>query len=326
MLSYSSFTSQLYSRSLAEEWSTLNGTPLIAVESDPFDISKLGQPRHRCSAVVAAIVPNPEDYIDHANFDFADVIIDSTQLETLQAAVYAAPHAASTLVQLLRVNEQLDIEHRLVAESLAYSTLQHGVEFQSWLADRPKKIIENVNAPSVLTTRSGSTLEITLNRPERRNAYSSTMRDGLCEALELALIDQTIAQIQLQGRGPCFSAGGDLDEFGEALDASIAHLSRTTRSAGHLMHLLHDRTHVHLHGACIGAGIELPAFAGSVEATQNAFFQLPEVSMGLIPGAGGTASILQRIGRHRFNYMALTGCRVTANTALDWGLVDVLSD
>ena len=316
----------MYSRSLAEEWSALNGTPLVAVEAGPLDISKFGQPRHHCSAVVAAIVPNPEDHIDHANFDFADVIIDSTQLETLQTAVHAAPTAASTLVQLLRVNEQLDIEHRLVAESLAYSTLQHGVEFQSWLADRPTKKIENVNAPSVLTSRSESILEITLNRPERRNAYSSTMRDGLCEALEIALMDQTIARIQLQGRGPCFSAGGDLDEFGEALDAPIAHLSRTTRSAGLLMHLLHDRTHVHLHGACIGAGIELPAFAGSVEATQNAFFQLPEVSMGLIPGAGGTASILQRIGRHRLNYMALTGSRVAADTALNWGLVDTLSD
>ena len=56
-------------------------------------------------------MPNPEDYIDHANFDFADVIIDSTQLETLQTAIDAAPHAASTLVQLLRVNEQLDIPH-----------------------------------------------------------------------------------------------------------------------------------------------------------------------------------------------------------------------
>ena len=77
-----------------------------------------------------------------------------------------------------------------------------------------------------------------------------------------------------------------------------------------------------LHGACIGAGIELPAFVSHVVAREDAFFQLPEVSMGLVPGAGGTASILPRIGRRRLAYMALTGARVDAETALAWGLVD----
>ncbi|MFP6795782.1 MAG: enoyl-CoA hydratase/isomerase family protein, partial [Pseudomonadales bacterium] len=88
----------------------------------------------------------------------------------------------------------------------------------------------------------------------------------------------------------------------------------------------HDRIEVHVHGACIGAGIELPAFAHRVIAQRNAFFQLPEVSMGLIPGAGGTASILPRIGRHRMAAWALTGVRIDAETAMLWGLVDELAD
>ncbi len=91
------------------------------------------------------------------------------------------------------------------------------------------------------------------------------------------------------------------------------------------MHALRTRVEVHVHGACIGAGIELPAFAGRITSTPETFFQLPEVSMGLVPGAGGTASILPRIGRHRLAYMALTGARIDAETALDWGLVDQLS-
>ena len=167
-------------------------------------------------------------------------------------------------------------------------------------------------------------LHLLLNRPQKRNAYSAAMRDALCEALSLATQDPTIERIVLAGKGPNFSAGGDLDEFGQATDAGIAHAARTTRSAAGLMHHLRDRVEVHLHGACVGAGIELPAFASHVCATPDAFFILPEVRFGLIPGAGGTASILSRIGRLNLNYMALTGDRVEAQTALAWGLIDTI--
>ena len=80
-----------------------------------------------------------------------------------------------------------------------------------------------------------------------------------------------------------------------------------------------------VHGACVGAGVELPAFAGHVIARPDATFRLPELRMGLIPGAGGTVSIPRRIGRDRFLEMALTGDPVDATTALDWGLIDELS-
>jgi enoyl-CoA hydratase/carnithine racemase len=68
----------------------------------------------------------------------------------------------------------------------------------------------------------------------------------------------------------------------------------------------------------------LPAFASHVSAAPGATFCLPEVGMGLIPGAGGTAGIPRRIGRHRTAWLALTGTRLDAATALDWGLVDEL--
>jgi enoyl-CoA hydratase/carnithine racemase len=77
-----------------------------------------------------------------------------------------------------------------------------------------------------------------------------------------------------------------------------------------------------LHGGCIGAGIELAAFAGLVRATPDTLISLPEVQMGLIPGAGGTVSITRRVGRHRCAYLALSGCAISAQTALEWGLVD----
>jgi enoyl-CoA hydratase/carnithine racemase len=90
------------------------------------------------------------------------------------------------------------------------------------------------------------------------------------------------------------------------------------------VHAIRDRVTVRLHGACVGAGIEIPAFAGRVIASPGTYFQLPELAMGLIPGAGGTVSITRRAGRHRLLWMALTGTKVAADTALGWGLVDAV--
>jgi len=89
-----------------------------------------------------------------------------------------------------------------------------------------------------------------------------------------------------------------------------------------MLHELSASVVVEVKGACIGAGIELPAFAGRIEAAADAIFQLPEVSMGLVPGAGGTVSLPRRIGCHRSAWLALTGQAIDASTALSWGLID----
>lgn len=262
------------------------------------------------------------DRVDEAP-DLVDVAVASdTESGVVTEAIERNPIASMTLVGLLRHNERVSTGDALLAESLAYSTLQHGAEFQSWLASRPSRIVPPDPEPCVLVERVNEELHVTFNRPHRRNAYSSGLRDALCEALYLAADDPSVAKVILRGAGVCFSAGGDLDEFGEAADAGLAHASRLTRSAGAAVHALRDRVEARLHGACVGAGIELPAFASRVVARQDAFFQLPEVSMGLVPGAGGTASILPRIGRRRLAYMALTGERIDARTAFEWGLVD----
>jgi enoyl-CoA hydratase/carnithine racemase len=149
------------------------------------------------------------------------------------------------------------------------------------------------------------------------------MRDALVEGLQVAAADPAVSVV-LRGRGPDFCSGGDLDEFGTLPDPATAHLIRSTRNAGRLLAALSTRVRVELHGACVGAGMELPAFAARVAARPDAYFVLPEVSLGLVPGAGGTASIPRRIGRQRTAWLALTGARIDAHTALSWGLVDEL--
>jgi enoyl-CoA hydratase/carnithine racemase len=87
-----------------------------------------------------------------------------------------------------------------------------------------------------------------------------------------------------------------------------------------------DKLDVHVQGGCVGSGLELAAYARRFTAAPNAWFQLPELSMGILPGAGGCVSLTRRIGRQRTALMILSGKRISAKQALGWGLVDGIVD
>jgi hypothetical protein len=246
------------------------------------------------------------------------------EVAALAAVVASVPRAAVVLGQVLRATETLPVAAALDVESFAYSMLLGGPEFRTWFDERGERSLPGLVAEPVLVRRDGSRLMITLNRPERRNAYGRQLRDALADALRIALLDPGVERVVLDGAGPCFCAGGDLAEFGTTPDLATAHFVRTQGGAGLLLSALKDRVEVHLHGPCVGAGVELPAFAGTVIAAAGTTFRLPEVGMGLIPGAGGTVSIPRRIGRWRTLYLALTGRPLDAETALGWGLVDAV--
>ena len=246
--------------------------------------------------------------------------------EAICSNIRKNPIAAMTLVQLLRHNERVSTSDGLLAESLAYSTLQGGAEFRRFIKQKKPLNTERQIQPAVMYHRNDNKLTIELNRPDRANAFSVAMRDGLVEALRLLAVDTSITGATICGNGKHFSAGGELDEFGTLPDTASAHAVRSMRSAGRLINANAERIECHVHGACIGAGIELPAFCHHIQAQAHSIFKLPEVSFGLIPGAGGTVSVLRRIGRHRCTWLALSGQAIDASTALDWGLVDNIVD
>jgi enoyl-CoA hydratase/carnithine racemase len=252
----------------------------------------------------------------------------AAELPSILTNLRQAPIAAVTLVQLLRLSNHLPTNDALVAESLAYATLQAGSEFSCWRAATTQAPeATGIDAgPAVLTEREGDSLNVRLNRPSRRNTIDVEMRDALCEAFALAASDPDVRRIRLSGAGRCFSIGGDLTEFGSRPDPATAHAIRSVRLPSFYAARCARHLEARLHGACIGAGIELPAFAARVTATSDAFFQLPELRFGLIPGAGGTVSLRCRIGRHRTAWLALSGRRIDARTALAWGLVDEVVD
>jgi hypothetical protein len=261
-------------------------------------------------------------------------VADGDAAARVVAAVEACPVAAVSLVLLLRASETLAVDTALVAESATYSTLQAGPEHRRWLdatvarrsGRSPERAGRSAGADArerVRVTREGARLHVALARAGARNAVDAAMQRALVDALAAAGPED---EVLLTGDGPVFSAGGDLDEFGSLADPASAHVLRLRRSPARALARVAGRTTVVVQGACHGAGVELPAFARRVVARPGTTFTLPEVGMGLVPGAGGTVSIPRRIGRRRTAWLALTGEPLDTPTALDWGLVDEIAD
>lgn len=244
-------------------------------------------------------------------------------LAEVEEAVERQPAAALVAAQVLRASLTLPFDQALVSESLAYSLLLASGGFAAWRAATPARPLRDAGEPRVALSRDGDGFTLRLTRAARRNGLDAAMRDELHAAL-IACDREPALPIRISGDGPAFCAGGDLDEFGTARDVGMAHLVRVLRSPSRAVWERRERISVMLHGACVGAGIEFPAAASRVIAHPGAQLRLPEVPMGLIPGAGGTATIARRIGRHRAAFMALTARAIDAATALRWGLVDAV--
>lgn len=249
-------------------------------------------------------------------------------LEVLGARCARWPHAAAVCDDVLRaVNPDGPTRAGVITESLAYSTLQSGPEFGRWLDERGPATVPVLPDP-VVAERVGDTLSVRFNRPQRHNAFSTDARAALLDALEVARLDPAVDEVVLSGAGRSFCSGGDLAEFGSFTDPAGAHLARTRHSPAlvldELTQRLGGRCRARVHGQVLGSGLEMAAYCGSVTSAPDAVFGLPELSLGLLPGAGGTVSVTRRIGRWRTAYLVLSGSTIDPVTALRWGLVDAV--
>ena len=286
----------------------------------------------------AAEIAKGESCLEAATFTLTEepcadrrvITVDSVTdtLAELRQRCERWPHASSVCDDVLRaVQPDGPALAGVLTESLAYSTLQAGPEFARWLTERgPVRMPEF--ADPVQAQRDGDLLRIRFNRPQRHNAFSTDARAALLEALAVAQLDPSVTGIVLTGNGPSFCSGGDLAEFGTFADPASAHLARTRHSPAlaidALTATLGRSCRAEVHGRVMGSGLEMAAFCGWIEAHEDSVFGLPELSLGLIPGAGGTLSVTRRIGRWRTAYLVLTGRALGAATALAWGLVDAI--
>lgn len=306
--------------------------PTVAAGEDPVVVVDLDHERpdvlpvlHSGVARVVVGLSAAADQPRPAGVECCDVVLhpdDGAGLAAIRTTVASNPLAAMAVCLVLRGAETRSIDDGLLVESATYSALQAGPELARWRATRPRRTRDGDDGPRVVLDRQGGRLDIVLSRPAARNALDTRMRDELVEAFRLPALDDSITEVHLSAEGPSFCAGGDLDEFGSFADPASAHVVRLQQSAGRAIAEVAERVTAHLHGACAGSGIELPAFARRVVAAPDTSISLPELGLGLIPGAGGTVSLPARIGRHRTARLALTGERIDAATAHRWGLVD----
>ncbi|GAA2372463.1 crotonase/enoyl-CoA hydratase family protein [Gordonia cholesterolivorans] len=181
----------------------------------------------------------------------------------------------------------------------------------------------------LLVERDGDVVTWTVNRPETRNAISEDDAiDALVDAATAVNRDQSVRAVILTGAGSAFSAGGNVKDMAAAagLFGGAPHQQRVGYREGiqripRAMYALEVPVIAAVNGPAVGAGCDLALMCDIRIASNTAFFAESFVKLGLIPGDGGAWLLPRAIGPARAAEMALTGDRVDAATALEWGIV-----
>ena len=180
----------------------------------------------------------------------------------------------------------------------------------------------------VLKSLEDGILTLTIHRPEALNALNRNVIDALSAALEAAQDNDDVRVIVLTGAGEkAFVAGADIKEFADFDQAQGEDLARRGQRD------LFDRVEqsrkpvvAAVNGFALGGGLELAMAAHVRIASSNARMGLPEVSLGVIPGYGGTQRLAQIVGKGKAMEMVLTGGMIDAEAALACGLVNQVVD
>jgi enoyl-CoA hydratase/carnithine racemase len=179
--------------------------------------------------------------------------------------------------------------------------------------------------PLVLTRRHGSVAELVLNRPGALNAVSTAMSRALAEATAALAADDRVRVVVLTSCSPkAFCVGADLKERNAMSDADLARHRPASRAGYAGVLNLPVPALAAVHGYALGGGFELALSCDLIVADATAVVGLPEVSVGVIPGGGGTQLLPRRIGAARAAELIYTARRVEAEEARDLGLVDRL--
>lgn len=171
----------------------------------------------------------------------------------------------------------------------------------------------------LIVTRHGRVLQLTLNRPAARNALNNALLTQLAEQLEAAAVDADIAVCVIYGSERCFAAGADLNEMAEKdLPATLNDIRPQLWAR---INAFPKPLIAAVNGFALGAGCELALLCDVVIAGDNARFGLPEITLGIMPGAGGTQRLIRSVGKSLASKMVLTGESISAGQALNAGLV-----
>jgi 2-(1,2-epoxy-1,2-dihydrophenyl)acetyl-CoA isomerase len=178
---------------------------------------------------------------------------------------------------------------------------------------------------SVLTSREGAVLTITLNRPDKLNAFNTSMHQALRAALKDARGDDVRAVV-ITGSGRGFCVGQDLTEFSDAPDDIADRLRGNYHPNVLAIRSLEKPVIAAINGAAAGAGLSLACACDIRIAADSATFVPAFINIGLVPDAGGSFFIHRLLGNARAFEWMTSGRRLSAGRAHAWGLVNEVVD
>jgi enoyl-CoA hydratase/carnithine racemase len=171
----------------------------------------------------------------------------------------------------------------------------------------------------VIVTRNDRVLEVTFNRPEKKNALTREMYGAVVGALNTATNDPAIRAVLLRGNGDTFTAGNDIKDF-------QARAARNERRAASpfltALSTFRKPLVAAVNGAAIGVGTTMLAHCDLIIAAKTARFVMPFTALGLVPEAGSSLLFPQLVGLQRANALLLLGEPLDAETAQAWGFVN----
>ncbi|MDM1310489.1 enoyl-CoA hydratase/isomerase family protein [Acinetobacter indicus] len=159
---------------------------------------------------------------------------------------------------------------------------------------------------------------IELNRPEKRNALNNATLKELAGHLQQLDADSSVKAVVITGNPQCFAAGADLNELAQLDVVSIQQDQRPLLWKG--IDEFSKPLIMAVNGYALGAGFELALHGDMIITGENAQFALPEIGLGMLPGAGGTQRLARLVGQQLATRWAMTGEMVSANTALQHGI------
>jgi enoyl-CoA hydratase len=168
----------------------------------------------------------------------------------------------------------------------------------------------------------GPVARVTLNRPDNLNAVNAELTDGVGRAFAAASADDDVRVVILDAVGRAFCAGADLkDPNTHSGDDLLAHLAPREGGGGlEAVAACPKPVVAAVQGWCVGAGVELVLSADIVVVAEDAKFFLPQVALGIVPGAGGMSRLLRKVGPTWAHRMVMLGEKLPAATALQMGL------
>ncbi|MBN8695313.1 MAG: enoyl-CoA hydratase/isomerase family protein [Bacteroidetes bacterium] len=177
---------------------------------------------------------------------------------------------------------------------------------------------------NILVTTENNIQTITINRPDKLNALNKKTIDELSQAFSAADKDTSIKAIIITGSGQkAFVAGADISEFASfSVEQGKALSAEGHKKLFDLVQNLNTPVIAAVNGFALGGGLELAMSCHIRVASDNAKMGLPEVSLGVIPGYGGTQRLAQLVGKGKAMEMIMTADMISANDALSWGLVN----